>query len=73
MNNENIQPDTNKKDMPEESNRFSSNINSMFKLPIQYNNTIETSSSLLTDLELLETKGESKDNCYNSMKFFDFQ
>ena len=73
MNKENIQTDTDKKinendekkENLQQPNRFSTNINSMFKLPIQYNNTIATTTSLLTDLELLETKNASIDPIYN--------
>lgn len=40
-------------------NNFKTDINSLFKLPIEYNTTIKTTTSLLTDLELLETKNKT--------------
>ena len=67
MNKVNIQKDTEKKQDTElipPKEHFSSNINSLFKLPIQYNNVIPTSSALLTDLELLETKNSNIDPIY---------
>ena len=66
MNKENTQQDTigEEKETKVKVERFSANINSLFQLPIQYNNIISTSPSLLTDLELLETKNHSIDPIY---------